>query len=159
MTIWEIDRELECLVDPETGELLDYESFAALQMERDHKVEGMVLWYKNLVSDVAQMKAAESDIKERRQAKERKAERLKNYIEQVLAGEKFETARCAVSYRKSKGLEVGAGVGNWLYDNGYRDLVVQQAPKIDKRGVTDLIKSGVEVPGAELVERLNMSIK
>lgn len=159
MTIWEIDRVLESLIDPETGELLDYDAFCGLQMERDAKIENTVLWYKNLVSDVAEMQAAEADIKERRQAKEHKAERLKKYIEDALAGEKFETARCAVSYRKSKALELDASVGDWLHDNGYRDLVVPQAPKIDKRGVTDLIKNGVSVPGAELVERLNMSIK
>lgn len=159
MTIWEIDRALEGLVDPETGELLDYESFSQLQMERDTKIENMALWWKNLTSDVAEMKAAEKDISERRKAKERKAARLKEYIEQSLAGEKFETARCAISYRRSKALETDSSVPKWLYDNGYRDLVVEQAPKIDARGVTDLIKGGVEVPGAELVERLNMTIK
>lgn len=159
MTIWEIDRALEGLVDPETGELLDYESFSQLQMERDTKIENMALWWKNLTSDVAEMKAAEKDISERRKAKERKAARLKEYIEQSLAGEKFETARCAISYRRSKALETDSSVPKWLYDNGYRDLVVEQAPKIDARGVTDLIKGGVAVPGAELVERLNMTIK
>lgn len=159
MTIWEIDRALEGLVDAETGELLDYESFSHLQMERDTKIENMALWWKNLTSDVAEMKAAEKDISERRKAKERKAARLKEYIEQSLAGEKFETARCAISYRRSKALETDSSVPKWLYDNGYRDLVVEQAPKIDARGVTDLIKGGVAVPGAELVERLNMTIK
>lgn len=159
MTIWEIDRGMEALVDPETGELMDWEAFAALQLERENKVENMVLWYKNIVADVAEMKAAENDLKERRQKKERNAERLKSYIEEALAGEKFETARCAVSYRKSKALELGDGVGDWLCKNGYRDLVVEQAPKIDKRGVTELIKGGVVVPGAEIVERQNMSIK
>lgn len=159
MTIWEIDRALEELVDPETGELQDYDKFAELQMERGAKIEGMALWYKNLVSDVAEMKAAEKDIAERRKAKERRAERLKEYIQQSLGGEKFETARCAISYRKSKALEAAPDVAKWLYANGYRDLVVEQAPKIDARGVTDLIKGGVEVPGAEIVERLNMTIK
>lgn len=159
MTIWEIDRSMEALVDPETGELMDWEAISALQLERENKVENMVLWYKNIVSDVAEMKAAENDLKERRQKKERNAERLKSYIEYALAGEKFETARCAVSYRKSKALELGEGVGDWLYKNGYRDLVVEQAHKIDKRGVTELIKGGVVVPGAEIVERQNMSIK
>lgn len=159
MTIWQIDREMESLVDPETGELLDWEAFSGLQLARDAKIENMVLWYKNIVADVAEMKAAEDDLKERRQKKERNAERLKKYVAEALCGEKFETARCAVSYRKSKALEMDETVGGWLYANGYRDLVVEQAPKIDKRGVTELIKGGVVVPGAEIVERQNMSIK
>lgn len=159
MTIWEIDRALESLVDEETGELLDYEAFAQLQMDRDAKIENTVLWYKNLVSDVAEMKAAENDLKERRQKKERMAERLKKIVEEALCGEKFETARCAVTYRKSSALETGDGLAEWLRENGHFDLLVEQAPKIDKRGVTELIKSGVAVPGAEIVERQNMSIK
>lgn len=159
MTLWEIDRQLESLVDPETGELLDYEAFAGLQMAREAKIENTVLWYKNILADVTEMKAAENDLKERRQKKERAAERLKKFVEEALCGEKFETARCAVTYRKSTALELDETVGGWLYENGYRDLVVEQAPKIDKRGVTELIKGGVAVPGAEIVERQNMSIK
>ena len=32
-SIFEIDRQLEELIDPETGELLDYDAFLKLQME------------------------------------------------------------------------------------------------------------------------------
>lgn len=159
MTLWEIDRQLDSLVDPETGELLDYEAFAGLQMAREAKIENTVLWYKNILADVTEMKAAENDLKERRQKKERTAERLKKFVEEALCGEKFETARCAVTYRKSTALELDETVGGWLYENGYCDLVVAQAPKIDKQGVKELIKGGVAVPGAEIVERQNMSIK
>ena len=43
MTIYEIDNRIAELVDPETGELLDYEAFAELQMEREAKIENMAL--------------------------------------------------------------------------------------------------------------------
>ena len=159
MTIWEIDKALEALVDPETGELRDFESFMQLQMERSEKIENTVLWLKNLRSDIAELKAAEDALKERRQVKERRAERLREYIENALCGEKFETARCSVGWRRSRALELGEGVVDWLAGNGHGELVIQQAPKIDRKGVTELLKSGVEVPGAVLVERNNMVIK
>ena len=41
MTIYEIDDALLSLVDGETGELLDFEEFERLSMERDKKIEGM----------------------------------------------------------------------------------------------------------------------
>lgn len=41
MTIYDIDQNLMALVDPETGELLDVEAFARLQMAREKKLEGM----------------------------------------------------------------------------------------------------------------------
>lgn len=159
MTIWEIDRAMEALIDPETGELLDYEAFEQLQMGREEKIENAVLWYKNLMGDISEMRAAEVDIATRRKVKERKAEGLKRYIEQALDGGKFETARCVVSYRKSVALETSEDIGAWLYENGYRDLVVPQEPRLDKRGVTELLKQGIEIPGAELVERTNIQIK
>lgn len=159
MTIWEIDKALETLVDTETGELRDFESFMQLQMERGEKIENTVLWLKNLRSDIAELKAAEDALKERRQVKERRAERLREYVENALCGEKFETARCSVGWRKSRALELGEGVCDWLTGNGHGELVIPQAPKIDKKGVTELLKSGVEVPGAAIVERNNMVVK
>ena len=38
MTLYEIDQAIQGLVDPETGELMDYEAFAALQMDRDARL-------------------------------------------------------------------------------------------------------------------------
>ena len=35
MTLYEIDSRLEALVDPETGEIADLESFEALDMEHN----------------------------------------------------------------------------------------------------------------------------
>ena len=51
MTIYEIDSRIAELLDPDTGELLDYEAFAALQMEREAKIENMALWYKDLSAE------------------------------------------------------------------------------------------------------------
>lgn len=55
MTLYEIDQAIQGLVDPETGELMDYEAFAALQMDRDAKIENMALWYKDLMADAKAM--------------------------------------------------------------------------------------------------------
>ena len=38
MTLYEIDSAIQALVDPESGELMDYDAFAALQMEREVKL-------------------------------------------------------------------------------------------------------------------------
>lgn len=38
------------LFDPETGELMDYEAFAPLHLEREEKVEGLALWVKDLTA-------------------------------------------------------------------------------------------------------------
>ena len=51
MKLYEINAALEALVDPETGELMDYDAFEALNLARDEKIEGMALWYKDMVAE------------------------------------------------------------------------------------------------------------
>ena len=71
MTLYEIDEEIQELlseVDPETGELItDYAALDALLMEREAKIENIVLFIKNLSSDVRELKAEESALAERRE--------------------------------------------------------------------------------------------
>ena len=135
MKLYEIDQAIESLVDSETGELLDYEAFAALQMERDRKLENMILWYKDLTAEAKAIKAEEDALRERRKAKENRAERLRQYLQNLLCGEKFQTARCAVSYRKSMALNVADAdqAAAWLEANGHPDMVAYSAPALDKR--------------------------
>ena len=47
LSLYHIDQALEALIDPETGELLDYDAFEQLQMDREHKIENMVCWSKS----------------------------------------------------------------------------------------------------------------
>ena len=106
MTLYEIDQAIQGLVDPETGELMDYEAFAALQMDRDAKIENMALWYKDLMADAKAIKEEADTLNERRKALENKAERLKSYLSLALDGEKFQTARCSVIFRKTSSVQV-----------------------------------------------------
>ncbi len=161
MKLYEIDSALEALVDPETGELLDYEQFSRLQMEREAKIENTALYVKNLEAEAKAIKEEEARLSERRKAMENKAKRLREYIGFALDGEKFETARCSISYRKSTALEVDdiTSAAEWLDYNGHPDMVVYASPSIDKRAVTALIKGGTQVPGVELVDRQSLQLR
>lgn len=161
MTIWEIDNRLLDLVDTETGELLDYDAFMALQMEREAKIEGMALWYKELTAQAKAIREEIASLTERRRAAENKAARLVEYIGQTLNGEKFSTSRCAVSYRKSTALEVSDAqyAVAWLNRNGHKDLFTWGEPNLDKRAISKLCKDGEKIPGVELVERISTQIK
>lgn len=161
MNLYEIDSTIQALVDPDTGELMDYDVFAALQMERTQKIENVALWVKDLLAEASAIKAEEDSLKARRQSAERKANRLKTYLAEALRGEPFKTARCAISYRKSSALQVEntSQAAEWLESNGYMDLVVRKSPDIDKRAVFALIKDGVPVLGCEVVERSTLQLR
>ena len=165
MKLYEIDRALEEAleqVDEETGEVLfDPEALEALLMERERKLEGMALAWKNLTAEAAAIRVEEKALVERRQKLERGAERLKDYLQGCLAGEALKTARVAVSYRRIKAVEVTdeTKLINWARIKDRYDLLRLKTPEIDKAAVKSSIQGGEAIPGAELVERVNMTIK
>lgn len=163
MKIYEIDQQIQTLidtgVDSETGELLfGPEMLMALQMERDTKVENLALAYKNMQAEVKAIKDEETNLAQRRKALEAKADRAKEYLEYVLAGEKFKTARVVVGYRKSTKLELSDGFTEWAAKNA-PDFLRYKDPEPDKTAITNALKAGQKITGAELVESRNMTIK
>ena len=104
--LYEIENEiLEC-VDEETGEILDEEKLNALEMEREKKIEAVILWRKDLRAEAEAVKAEGAKLYKRGKSCENLANRLDVYIEKVLDGNKFKTDRCSVSYRKTKSIVI-----------------------------------------------------
>lgn len=138
----------------ETGELIDPERLDRLQMERKAKIEGVACWIKNLLSDAEAIKAEKNALAKREAKCRKKAEQLKEYLTYALGGEKFSTAKCAVSFRKSESVEVDDM--NLIPAELLR---VQNKVEPDKKAITAAIKAGREVSGCRLVEKLNTQIK
>lgn len=162
MTLYEIDEEIQELlseVDPETGELItDYAALDALLMEREAKIENIVLFIKNLSSDVRELKAEEAALAERRKKAEKKAERLREYVSHALGGERFQTPRCCVSFRKSTALELGEGFTEWAKEHA-STLLRYKEPEPDKTAIQAALAGGAEIPNAKLVQNTTMTIK
>lgn len=140
-------------IDEETGEVLNADELDNLQMARDEKIEGICLWIKNLKADAAAYKAEKDSFAKKQKAAENKAEALRNYIQYILAGEKFKTNRVAISYRKSDQIECPdiAAVDD--------DYLRYKEPELDKAKIKKALKNGIEVKGCTLVERQNMQIR
>lgn len=163
-SLYEIDSNILAVlhggfvVDEETGEILfDAGDLEALEAERGAKLESIACFIKNLDADAAALKAEEKALAERRQAKERKAQRLREYLAasmQQAEQTRFETARCALSFRKSESVEIlDAEVLP-------ADLVnIKQTIAPDKAAIKKLLKAGEVVEGAQLVERQNLQVK
>lgn len=161
MTIYDIDQRILELVDPETGELLDFDAFNELKMERDRKIESMALWVKELAATASAIKAEVDTLIDRKKAVERRCESLKRYLAEILQGEKFITPRCAVSFRRSTSVQVDdqEQLVRWLEQNGYDDCVKYKEPEISKTEVGKLIKSGMPVPFAHLENKQSVGVK
>ena len=156
-SIFEIDQEIMNLIDPETGELLDYDRFLELDMERNKKIENMALWHKSLCAETEAIKNEIKSLSERAKVKENRAQSLKNYLSKILNGQKFETPKCKVSYRKSSALELDDE--EYFLSHAKEKYLTRKPPVPNKKAITEAIKAGEEVEGAKLVEKTNISIK
>ena len=152
MNLYEIDQAIMDAIDPETGEIID-EAFDSLVMTRNQKLENIGLYIKNLESDAAAFKAEKEAFAERQKAAENKAASLKRYLSDFLAGQKFETLRVKVSFRKSESLEVSEEA------KIPEEFLRYKEPEINKADLKKAVKAGLVLDGVKLVEKSNISIK
>lgn len=166
MTLYEIDAEIERLyqaaVDPETGEVdtTAFEWLDRLAGERNAKVENVALWYKNTA---AESKAIEDEIKalsSRKSVLDNKLEWQKKYLIHALDGQRFETPKVAVSFKRSQTVDIPDIKAFCMAYADRRDIVtsrVEQKP--DKLAIKKLMLAGEKFNGATLKDNINPQIK
>lgn len=153
MNIYEIDEAITACVDQETGEILDEAALDALVMERDKKIENIACWIKDLKAESNAIREEEKALAERRHSSDAKAESLKKWLAYALNGEKFKTAKVSVSYRKSKSVQI---TDEKVIDEKF---LVPQPAKLNKKMVSEYLKSGTPVRGCELQEKTNLQVR
>ena len=162
MTLYEINKEMDevlsRIIDPKTGEITDIEALAAIQLKREEKLEAIALVIKNKTAEAALIRAEEKELAERRRRHEKTAERLKKVLENELAGQAFETAKCSCSFRKSTGVIIDtAAFNDWA--KRHREYVIPKDPVPDRAAIKAALIDGKKIPCAELEERINMTVK
>lgn len=153
MTLWEIDQGIMACLDAETGEIIDPEMLTALSMEREAKLENVACWIKNLRAEAAAIKAEKDALAKREKAAAKKAEDLENWLVQALGGQAFNTAKCAVGFRKSSRVDV---LDKSIIPEAFMKAKTEYSP--DKNAIAAAIKAGQEVSGCVLTDYLNISI-
>ena len=169
MTLYEIDRAIQDLldegfnytIDEETGELI-YDDRSAeleqLQMDRAAKLEAVALYIKNLDALAADIKAEEKALEERRKAREKKADNLRRYLGESLTAAQeggFETGKVRVSFTKSSAVIVDEA----LLDKAFIKEKVETTYSPDKKAIRAAIKAGQEVAGAYIEESKAVKIQ
>ena len=174
MSIYEVCESIKTILD--TGFVLDHETgeivegadmekiLADLQLEKTAKIEGLACYAKNLLSEAAELKAEEASLKNRRQQKEKKAESIKGFLGRLMAAygdKKIETTRAVVQIRPSQAVEITDEPLLCVFaaETQNINLFRSKAPEPNKEEIKRLLKAGVDVPGAVLVDRDSVSIK
>ena len=128
-----------------------------LEGEREEKIESIALYIKELYHEADAIAQEELKLKKRRQAKEKKAERLEEYLKSSLLGfgsKKFETPRVVLSFRSSKSVVI---TDESKLDKKYMKAKV--VVTVDKTAIKDALDKGEVVEGAAIEEKQNLQIK
>lgn len=153
MTLYEIDKAIMECIDSETGEVLDEEKLTALAMDRNDKIENVALWIKDLTAEAAALKAEKEVFAARQKAAEDKIDSLKKWLSGALAGQKFETTKCKVAFRKSQRVVIDdikqVPDVYWKYAE----------PTADKTAIKEALKEGAAIAGAHIEESTSVSVK
>lgn len=153
MKLYEIDAAIEECVDMETGEIIDEAKLDELKMERAEKIHNIAAWIVNLKADVKAYKERADEFSAREKAATNKAESLKRYLENNLRGEGWRDADFSVSFRKTKYVKV-------LDEKAIpKEWWKMPDPVLRKKELGDAMKQGEAIPGVELAERQNMTVK
>lgn len=166
MTLYEINSQIEALldqmyesVDEETGEV-DADlmtQMAELNLARDQKLDNIGAYIKNIDAEAKAIKDEMDALKKRLDQKKKTIDRLKEYVAQDLLahGEtKKESPRVVFSFRKSVAVEI---TDETLLPKDY--IITKTETRVDKVAIKHAIDECCEVPGAVLVDRMNIQIK
>lgn len=152
MNLYEIDREILACIDYETGEILDSQRLEMLEMEKEKKIENIGLWIKNLEAEAEALKKEKDAFAAREKSAKNKADQLKKYLESALCGQKFQTTKCAISFRASTTLEMSE---NAEIPEKFRKYSFD----LDKAKMKEALKNGANYKGFWLQKNQKIQIK
>ena len=155
-TLYELTGQFLDIYNLELDEETKLDTLDSMDWNSDYenKVENYIKVMKNLEADVEARKNEIKRLTELNKADEKKKDHLKETLStsMVLTGhERVDTPLFKVSFRKSQAVEVDETV----LPESYK--VATWKP--DKKRLKEDLKNGLEIIGASLVERNNLSIR
>lgn len=155
MKLFEINEEIESLIDFETGEILDEERLHQLQLDKKEKLRNIAFVYLNAASDAKELDEQVKKFTARRNAAKATAAWAKETLARELDGKGMKEVEFTISYRKSEAVEVEDSAVNSLPP----EFLTPVAPKVDKTGLKAALKGGAVIAGVQLIEHKNIQIK
>lgn len=171
MNLYEIRKDIDSIlergfyVDQETGEVIEEnldELLMQLEVDEKEKLENIGCCIKNLEADINSLKTEEKALYNRRKIKENKIKWLQNYLKDYFLQterKKFESTRCVISLRKSNKVDITDPEAIIRFAENEPDILRFKEPEINRTAISKLLKSGANVPGAQLIESQSVILK
>ena len=167
MKLYEIAVEyqnfLEAIENGDIPEEAIIDTLESITSILEDKADNIACLIKNMSAEAEAIKAEEAKLSERRKAKEKQVDRLKEYLSTTLLASgytKIETARNKITFRKSESVAVDdeAEFIKWAMGNDDAYLTYKE-PTINKTAVKEALKNGIELNGVRIESKQNLQIK
>lgn len=171
MKLYEIDQRIDELAfnlepDPETGEMKEnweemYEELQKLLIKREDILTWLAKLVLNTRSEVESLKGEIARLSTRKKTLENKEKSLMRIIDRECMGEKTDLGIAVVSYRSTEHIEVSdyQSAVAFLEKDDHKDCLKYTEPEIIKNNAKQLIKSGIEIPGVQVVKDKSCSLR
>ena len=161
MTLYEIERQyLEILsIDESDPDMLAAKKQALDEINEslEIKADNIARFIRNLDADITALKTEEDRLAEKRRVLQNKQTWLKSYLFNVLKELKLQSIKAGIfniSIRKSP---PSVSVKDQALIP--REFFIPVEPKLDLRAIAEKLKSGEQVPGAELTQGESLAIR
>ena len=172
MTLYEINEQFSAamemyeagvdeVVDTETGEVKSLaDVLAELNMSREEKIENTVRYIKNLRADSESARAEASNLVERADRFDKKAEQLESYLLSQLGDcKKLETPLYTVKVRTSKSTCCPTDEeAIQRLPEGFWNIKTTVKVTPDKKAIKAALEKGEKLEGCSIVENKRLSI-
>lgn len=160
MNLYDIDANIASLIDPETGEISDFEAFENLGIERERKIDFLCKSIKEAPILAEAIQTEISRLQEKKKSIEAKSERYKAYLQGYLAGEKYKSPLFSCYYGLTKELQGDMKeFKEWAMKEGADEFLKYKEPEVDKSAIKKAIASGIALPHLRLADRQYLCIK
>lgn len=141
----ESDEDLECIND----------TLDAINDAIEVKAENLAWIIEHLKAEKAYFEELERKARSAKQSREKQANRLKSYIDYAMSingTKKLKAGAFSLFYVKSTPVEI-------IDQKQIPDEYMRVKLEPNKTAITEAIKKGISVPGATLVEKMNLNIR
>lgn len=169
-----INQMLDRAFDSETGEILDENLMYAveqLEMDMHQKIECLALGFKETKITIDAIDAEMKALKDRKDELEVRNKKTAELLGHFLNGQKFETPRCKISFRKTQETVI---LNEKAVPDKYKkfsytfnrddvadilDKATKEDVKISKNDIKNDINNGIQVDGAIVLNKKSMTVK
>ena len=153
MTLYDIDASIAALIDPETGEITDFEALDALTMAREDKIRQIIYALRNAEAEETVIECEIERLTHKLKNTKKGVDSIKEYLKYALNGEKYKDATTTIYYRETEAVVVEEGT------TLPEEYLNYGKPTANKTALGEALRGGVTVPGVSIEKRRTMIIK